>query len=101
MNLISIIAVAAIAIMSPLATIAESADPPQPVEVSQLGDHLLVLRCFGHVIVVASVGEDGALLVDTGYWASPAAVRDELAALGAQPIRLIVNTHGDPDPPHS
>jgi cyclase len=43
------------------------------------------------------VGADGTLLVDTGYAVTAAAVQQALAGIGAGPVRMIVNTHGDPD----
>jgi cyclase len=74
----------------------EEAQPP-PVEVSHLGGNLYQLRCNGNVGVVASIGEDGTLLVDTGYAATAAAVQEELQKLESGPVRIIVNTHGDGD----
>jgi glyoxylase-like metal-dependent hydrolase (beta-lactamase superfamily II) len=47
--------------------------------------------------MLASVGEDGVLLVDTGYTGTAAAVREAVARLSSQPVRVIVNTHGDGD----
>jgi len=76
---------------------AQEADQPPPVEVSRLTGNLHELRCNGNVGVIASIGEDGTLLVDTGYAGTAAAVQDELAKLGSGPVRIIVNTHGDGD----
>jgi glyoxylase-like metal-dependent hydrolase (beta-lactamase superfamily II) len=47
--------------------------------------------------MVASIGADGVLLVDTGYLGTAAAVKEALGELSAAPVRLIVNTHGDGD----
>jgi glyoxylase-like metal-dependent hydrolase (beta-lactamase superfamily II) len=77
--------------------IAQDTDGPPPVEVSPLSGPLHQLRCNGNVGVVASIGEDGTLLVDTGYVDTAPAVREALTKLGAGPIRIIVNTHGDGD----
>ncbi len=77
--------------------IAQVSDQPLPVEVSQIKDNLYYLRCNGNVGVVASIGEDGTLLVDSGYAATAAAVHEELQKLESGPVRLIVNTHGDGD----
>ena len=79
------------------AATAQESDAPPPVEVSQLKDNLYYLRCNGNVGVVASIGKDGVLLVDTGYAATAAAVQEELKKLESGPVRLIVNTHGDGD----
>jgi glyoxylase-like metal-dependent hydrolase (beta-lactamase superfamily II) len=55
------------------------------------------MRCNGNVQMVASVGEDGILLVDTGYAGTAAAVRDALTEFDSGPVRVIINTHGDGD----
>jgi len=73
------------------------ADQPPPVEISKISRSLHQLRCNGNVGVIASIGDDGTLLVDTGYAGTASAVRDELAKLGSGPVRIIVNTHGDGD----
>jgi len=67
------------------------------VEVSHFGGNLYQLRCNGNVGVVASIGEDGTLLVDTGYPATAEAVREELKSLESGPVRIVVNTHADGD----
>ena len=76
---------------------AQDVEPPPPVEVSHISGSLHQLRCNGNVGIVASIGEDGTLLVDTGYGATATAVREELTKLGSGPVRIIVNTHGDGD----
>ena len=76
---------------------AQEADQPPPVEVSHITGNLHQLRCNGNVGVIASIGEDGTLLVDTGFAGTAAAVQEELATLGSGPVRFIVNTHGDGD----
>jgi len=76
---------------------AQEADQPPPVEASQITGNLHKLRCNGNVGVIASIGDDGTLLVDTGYAGTAAAVNDELDKLGNSPVRIIVNTHGDGD----
>lgn len=76
---------------------AQDSDAPPPVEVSQLKDNFHYLRCNGNVGVVAFIGENGTLLVDSGYAATAAAVQEELKKLESGPIRFVVNTHGDGD----
>jgi glyoxylase-like metal-dependent hydrolase (beta-lactamase superfamily II) len=76
---------------------AQEADQPPPVEVSHITGNLHQLQCNGRAGVVASIGEDGILLVDTGFAGTAAAVKVELAKLGSGPVRIIVNTHGDGD----
>jgi len=76
---------------------AQEAEPPPPVQVSDISGNLHQLRCNDNVGVIASIGDDGTLLVDTGYAGTAAAVSDELAKLGSGPVQIIVNTHGDGD----
>ena len=83
-------------VISVWATAQDIGQPP-PVEVSHITGSLHQLRCNGNVGVVASIGEDGTLLVDTGYAATALAVQEELAKLGSGPVRIILNTHGDGD----
>ena len=83
------------ALATPVA--AQDADAPPPVQTSDLAGPLHLLRCNGNVAVVASVGADGILLVDTGYNGTATAVEEALAELDGGPVRIIVNTHGDAD----
>lgn len=78
-------------------TAAQDAAPPPPVVASPTTGPLHVLQCNGNVRAVASIGEDGTLLVDTGYGATADEVREALAELGGDLPRIIVNTHGDGD----
>jgi len=79
----------------------QSAAPAHEVPPPVLSTHLIgplhLLLCNGSVGVVASIGEDGTLLVDTGYASTTAAVADELTRLGGGPVRFIVNSHHDND----
>lgn len=76
---------------------AQEADGPPPIEVSRISPTLHQLICNGTVGVIAFTGEDGTLLVDTGYAATAEALQNELTSLGSGPVRFIVNTHGDGD----
>jgi glyoxylase-like metal-dependent hydrolase (beta-lactamase superfamily II) len=76
---------------------AQEAEPPPLVEVSHIAGPLYQLLCDGTAGMVASVGEDGVLLVDTGYARTAAAAKEKLAKLGDGPIRFVINTHGDGD----
>jgi len=76
---------------------AQEAEPPPPVEARHLTGPLHLLRVTDTTQVVASVGPDGTLLVDTGYAATAEALGEALDGLGAGPVRIIVNTHGDAD----
>lgn len=97
MNLKSGAAILLLVSVIPVWVAGEEAVRPLPVEVSPIKGDLHQLRCFDNVGVIAFTGEEGTLLVDTGYGASAEAVRDELSKLSELPIRLIVNTHADMD----
>ena len=91
---------ALLVLIAVLVTAAAAQDPePPPVEVSPLAGPLHRLQCNGPlgVSMVASVGADGVLLVDTGYAGTAAAAREAIAELSNAPARIIVNTHGDGD----
>lgn len=83
--------------ITPVWTVAQEDEGPPPVVASHLNEDFLRLRCFGMADAFAFIGEEGTLLVDTGFGVTAPAVLDELAALEAPPIRVIVNTHGDRD----
>ena len=83
-------------LISPAASAQEDAPPP-PVTITHLTGPLHLIECNGNAHMVASIGEDGTLLVDTGYAGTAEAVAAALDELGAGPVRVIVNTHGDPD----
>ena len=74
------------------------ADDPAPlVEVVHLAGPLYLMTCDGRAGTVASIGEDGVLLVDTGFTRT---AEDQLAAirkLTDREIRYIINTHADGD----
>ena len=76
---------------------AQEADQPPPVEAIHITDNLHELRCDGRAGVIASIGKDGTLLVDTGFARTAGSVTVELAKLGSGPVRIIVDTHGDMD----
>jgi glyoxylase-like metal-dependent hydrolase (beta-lactamase superfamily II) len=86
-----------LALVLAAAAVAKSQEPPRAVEAIPLTGPLVLLRANDNVQMVASIGSDGTLLVDTGLAGAAAAVRQALAGLGAGPIRLVVNTHGDAD----
>jgi cyclase len=89
---------ALLALAALLATPATAQDDlPAAVEVTHLAGPLHALLCNGRARMVASVGPDGILLVDTGYAGTAAAVQQALANIGSGPVRVIVNTHGDGD----
>jgi glyoxylase-like metal-dependent hydrolase (beta-lactamase superfamily II) len=75
------------------------AEPPQAGEVGVLPvQGNVYLLNLGEVNIVAQVGADGILLVDTGpaEWSERIA-RTILERFGGRPIRYIINTHMHPD----
>jgi glyoxylase-like metal-dependent hydrolase (beta-lactamase superfamily II) len=66
------------------------------IEVTPLGGSVSLLHGAG-AQVVASVGPDGVLLVDTGYGAALPAVREALATLGSDHVAALVITHPHED----
>jgi len=72
-------------------------DPAPAVEVTHITGPVHALLCNGQARMLASVGADGVLLVDTGYAGTAEAVRQALTGLSGAPVRVIVNTHGDGD----
>ncbi len=70
---------------------------PTPARTVKLADRLYEITTFETgavgVKVLALVGPDGVLLVDTGTAQSAGAVRAALDTLGAGPVRFVINTH--------
>lgn len=73
-----------------------------PVTISPLTDKLYIVTCTGGpefglppfpANTVASVGEDGILLVDAGFASSAEALRDAIKTLGNGDLKLVINTH--------
>ena len=73
------------------------APSPTPVRTTKLAENLYEIATFTDnpigVKVLALVGPEGVLLVDSGTAEGAPAVRAALDMLGAGPVRLIVNTH--------
>lgn len=71
-------------------------DPSEAkIRVIQLTDTIYKIQCISgtYVNTLASVGEDGILLVDTGYPQTADLLRDEVKRLGDGRVRMVVNTH--------
>ncbi|UCD75241.1 MAG: tetratricopeptide repeat protein [Phycisphaerales bacterium] len=78
------------------ATIAARGQEPPLIEVSRLTDHLYKLSAdAGSYVnhIIASVGDDGVLLVDTGLEDKAEALKEAVAALGYGDPKIIINTH--------
>lgn len=74
-----------------------NSDKPR-VEVEQINDHLYKIACIGNnsAHVLASVGNDGVLLVDAGFTGTSTELQDALEKLGGQP-KYLINTHAHLD----
>ncbi|UCD63994.1 MAG: MBL fold metallo-hydrolase [Candidatus Zixiibacteriota bacterium] len=73
-----------------------------PIEISRFSDHLYVITCTGgeefgmppyRTNLIASVGDDGILLVDAAFAATGPALADTLKTLGNGQLRMVINTH--------
>ena len=69
------------------------------INVVQLTDKIFKLQCISgtYTNTIASVGEDGILLVDTGYPQTSESLKDEIQKLGNGKVRIVINTHEHDD----
>jgi glyoxylase-like metal-dependent hydrolase (beta-lactamase superfamily II) len=69
------------------------------INVVQLTDKIYKLQCISgtYTNTIASVGDDGILLVDTGYPQTSEALSDALHKLGDGKVRIVINTHEHSD----
>lgn len=69
------------------------------LKVIKLTDKIYKLQCVSgtYVNTLASVGEDGILLIDTGYPQTGDILKREVKKLGNGKIRIVVNTHEHSD----
>ncbi|MGD9344916.1 MAG: MBL fold metallo-hydrolase, partial [Candidatus Aminicenantes bacterium] len=71
-------------------------DPSEAqLKVIELTDKIYKLQCISgtYVNTLASVGNDGILLVDTGYPQTGYLLKRELKKLGDGKIRIVINSH--------
>lgn len=89
----------ALAILTLLTAGSALAQERDAVTVTRLTDHIYKLSYdVGYVVnMVASVGEDGVLLVDTGEKEMAEPLRRAVQGLGAEAPRIIINTHAHVD----
>ncbi len=66
--------------------------PKTPVRVTRLRDTLFLLQGVGGNMV-AQIGPDGKLVIDSSVSTAASRVRDALSSLGQQPLQLLINTH--------
>jgi cyclase len=75
---------------------AVSAQDEPTFKITKLNDHIYKLAADGGgytIKVIASIGEDGTLLVDTGSRRTAADLRAALETIGGSNPRFIINTH--------
>ena len=66
--------------------------PKTPVRVTRLRDTLFLLQGVGGNMV-AQIGPDGKLVIDSSVSTAATRVKDALSSLGQQPLQLLINTH--------
>lgn len=88
-------AVAAVLMTALLSGVAGAQDEPA-FTITRLNDHIYKLAADGGgytIKVIASIGEDGALLVDTGSHRTAADLRIALETIGGAAPKFVINTH--------
>jgi cyclase len=63
-----------------------------PIQVTKLRDTLFLLQGVGGNMV-AQIGPDGKLLVDSSAATAASRLKDTLGKLGPHPLKLLINTH--------
>jgi len=69
-----------------------SMGPTTPVRSTKLRDTLFLLQGVGGNMVT-QIGPDGKLLIDSSVDTAAPRVKEALASLGPQPLKLLINTH--------
>jgi glyoxylase-like metal-dependent hydrolase (beta-lactamase superfamily II) len=69
-----------------------AAGPSTPVMTTKLRDTIFLLQGVGGNMVT-QIGPDGKLLIDSSVDTAAPQVKAALAGLGAQPLKLLINTH--------
>ncbi|MFC2136017.1 MBL fold metallo-hydrolase [Bacteroidota bacterium] len=67
------------------------------IVVSQINDSVYKLYINDYSYMYAFTGEDGTLLIDTGYGPDEKMVKEELGKLNGENVRYIINTHSNGD----
>jgi len=65
------------------------------IKVIQLTDRIYKLQCISgtYVNTLALAGEEGVLLVDTGYPQTGKVLQEEIKKIGSGKVKIIINTH--------
>lgn len=77
----------------PLWSIAQQQEARTPITVTELGQGVHRLFVNNAVSVVSFTGEDGLLIIDTGYERTVYDLSAKLKELSDKPLRYIINTH--------
>ncbi|UCC39505.1 MAG: MBL fold metallo-hydrolase [Candidatus Aminicenantes bacterium] len=82
-------------ILSVLSVSQEYNPSEEMLKVIKLTDKIYKLQCISgtYTNLLASVGEDGILLVDTGYQQTGDILKQEIKKLGNGQVKIVVNTH--------
>jgi len=81
-------------------SISQEYDPSEAkLKVIKLTDKIYKLQCISgtYTNLLASVGKDGILLVDTGYPQTGDILKQEIKKLGNGKVKIVVNTHEHSD----
>jgi cyclase len=67
------------------------------IELTKLTDNIYEMYVNNYVSLVAFIGSDGVLLIDSGFEETGEQVRTKLRELGNDKIKYLINTHSDGD----
>lgn len=81
------------ALMLPIVGFSQQETTKIPITVTALGDGLHRLFVNNSVSVVSFSGDDGLLIIDTGYERTVSSLSEKLKEVSDKPLRYIVNTH--------
>jgi len=86
-------ALAAIGVAASGAARAQSPFGPDELEISQLREHIYMIRSAASGNITALVADDGVLLVDSKFEREHDRYMELLRTVTDQPVRFVVNTH--------
>ncbi len=80
-------------------SVASFAQTGSNITITPVAEHIFKISVIGsyEVNLVASVGEDGILLVDTGFRSTAEELKQALETISDSPVKYIINTHHHTD----